>query len=87
MSPRYEIEWKACHPLGEKAVLVNTFATSKANRYPGVLGFVWPKLRHWCAQDAAGKFLGRFRTQEQARNRVTLGKVLNGAPVLVRSKG
>lgn len=87
MSERVVIQWQACHPFGEKAVVVNTFATRKENRYQKTLGFVWPKLRHWCAQDAAGKFLGRFRTQDQARNRVTIGQVLNGAPVLVRSKG
>ncbi|WP_257303432.1 hypothetical protein [Geothrix campi] len=84
-SVRYVIEWQACEPFGERALLINTFATMKTNRVSQVLGHVWPKMGRWCASDKAGKFLGRFRTQEQARARVVQPQVLNGAPVLVRS--
>lgn len=87
MSPRVVVEWQACAPFGERAALINTFATTKANRVQSVLGYVWPKRSRWCAQDGAGRFLGAFRTQEQARRRVVQGQLLDGQPVLVRSKG
>ena len=87
MIRQFVIEWEACKPIGERAVVVNTFSTTKANRYGNLLGHVWPKRRGWCASDASGCFMGHFRTQDQARRRVVQGQVLNGEPVLVRSKG
>jgi len=85
MSPRYVIDWQPCQPFGERAIRVNTHATSKTGRVAEVLGFVWPKMAAWCAQDNRGKFLGRFKTQEQARARVVRPQLLDGAPVLVRT--
>lgn len=86
MSARVVIEWQACKPIGERAVLIERepFRTKPTT---STLGHVWPKRRAWCASDAFGRFLGAFRTQEQARRRVVQGQVLNGQPVLVRSKG
>lgn len=87
MIRQYVIEWQACKPMGERAVEVNTFSETERHRLTRVLGFVWPKRRVWCATNGVGAFLGSFRTKEQARRRVVQGQVLNGQPVLVRSKG
>lgn len=84
MNDRAVIQWEACHPFGEQAIQTQT---GKASTKRKVLGFVWPAKHRWLAQDGAGHRLGSFRTQAQARGRVVLGQVLNGAPMLVRSKG
>lgn len=87
MIRQFVIEWEACKPIGERAVIVNTFAMVRANRIERTLGFVWPKGRGFCASDKDGRFLGTFRRQDHARRRVVQGQVLNGEPVLVRSRG
>ncbi|HJV40011.1 MAG TPA: hypothetical protein VJ549_00605 [Geothrix sp.] len=81
MSERIVIAWVPCRPLGEQAIAMDRWS------YKTTLGHVWPVRRAWCASDAAGRFLGRFRTQEQARRRVVQGQVLDGKAVLMRSKG
>lgn len=87
MIRRFVIEWEACKPIGERAVIVNTFAGCKRNRVEQVLGYVWPKGRRFYAAGTDGKILGPLRLQAHARRRVVQGQVMNGQPVLVRSKG
>jgi len=84
MSARVVIEWQPCQPIGERAILIHARHGRPGPASREVLGHVWPKLRNWCASDAHGRFLGRFRTQEQARRRVVQGQVLNGESVLMR---
>ncbi|HEX9082939.1 MAG TPA: hypothetical protein VF768_11715 [Holophagaceae bacterium] len=87
MNARVVIEWQACKPLGERADLVEPRGRALGGAMRRLLGHVWPKRRVWCASDAAGRFLGSYKTREAARRRVVAGQVLNGQPVLVRSKG
>lgn len=92
MISRAVIEWEPLAPFGARAVEVNPAAKAKGKRVSRVLGFVWPRKRKglvifWCATDAAGKDMGQFRTEQAAKNRVSLGKVVSGLPVLVRVKG